>query len=160
MEFEIVINLLNNTSNDLSKFRTKKLIEINDQSRRMYNTNSGIRFKTTMLKSSLCDYSDVYILMKRTITITGAGDDAAARQADEKNKVVIFITSAPFIDCKSERNNIEIDNANDTDIVIPMYNLIEYNDNYSKTSASLWKYYKDEPNHNLADSESFESKLK
>ena len=82
MEFEKVINLLNNTSNDLSKFRTKKLIEINDQSRGMYNTNSGIRFKTTMLKSSLCDYSDVYILMKRTITITGAGDDAAARQAD------------------------------------------------------------------------------
>ena len=160
MEFEKVINLLNNTSNDLSKFRTKKLIEINDQSRGMYNTNSGIRFKTTMLKSSLCDYSDVCILMKRTITITGAGDDAAARQADEKNKVVIFITSAPFTDCKSERNNIEIDNANDTDIVIPMYNLIEYNDNYSETSASLWKYYKDEPNHNLADSESFESKLK
>ena len=128
-----------NTPNQLSKFRTKNCIEINDQSRGVYNTNSDIRFKTAMLKSSLCDYHDA---------ITGAGDDAAARQADERNKGVIFKNCAPFINCKSEINNTEIDNAKDIDIVMPMYNLIEYSDNYSKTSGSLWQYYKYEPNDN------------
>ena len=78
--------MLGNKSNQQSKFRTKNWIEINDQSRRVYNTNSDIRFKTTMLKSGLCDYSDAYILIKGTLTITGVGDDAAARQADERNK--------------------------------------------------------------------------
>ena len=78
--------MLSNKSNQQSKFRTKNWIEINDQSKRVYNTNSDIRFKTIMLKSGLCDYSDAYILIKGTLTITGVGDDAAARQADERNK--------------------------------------------------------------------------
>ena len=78
--------MLSNKSNQQSKFRTKNWIEINDQSRRVYNTNSDIKFKTIMLKSGLCDYSDAYILIKGTLTITGVGDDAAARQADERNK--------------------------------------------------------------------------
>ena len=65
-----------------------------------------------------------------------------------------------FINCKSEISNTETDNAKDIDIVMPMYNLIEYSDNYSKISGSLWEYYKDEPNDNLADSESFKSKIK
>ena len=77
-----MINFLDNKPNQLSKFRTKNWIGINDQSKRVYNTNSDIRFKTTMLKSSLCDYSDAYILAKERIAITGAGADAAARQAD------------------------------------------------------------------------------
>ena len=119
-----------------------------------------IRCNTTMLKSSLCDYSDAYILVKGIITITRAGDDAAARQADESNKVVIFKSCAPIINCKSEINDTEIDNTKDIDIVMPMYNLIQYSDNYLKTSGRLWQYYKDEPNDNLADSESFKSKLK
>ena len=135
-------------------------IEINDQSRGVYNTNSDIRFKSTMAQSSLCGYSDRYILFKGTIAITGEGADAAARQADVRNKGVIFKNCAPFINCKSEINNTEIDNAKDIDIVMPMYNLIEYSDNYSKTSGSLWQYYIDEPNDNLADSGSFESKVK
>ena len=113
-----------------------------------------------MLKSSLCDYSNAYILVKERITITGAGDDTAARQADERNKGVIFKNCAPFTNCKSEINNTEIDNAKDVDIVMPIYNLIEYSDNYSKTSGSLWQYYKDEPNDNLTVSESFKSKMK
>ena len=75
-----------------------------------------------MIKSSLYDYNGVYI----------AGDNAAARQADERNKGVIFTNCAPFTNCKSETNNIEIDNAKDIDIVMQMYNLIEYSDNYSK----------------------------
>ena len=79
MEYQKIINLLDNTPNQLSKFRTKNWIEINDQSRGVYNTNSDIRFKTTMLKSSLCYHSDTYILVKGTITITGVEDDAAAR---------------------------------------------------------------------------------
>ena len=87
MGYQKIINLPDNTSNQLSKFRTKNWIEINDQSRGVYNTNSDIRFKTTMLKSSICDYGDAYILVKGTITITGAGDNAAAKQADERNKV-------------------------------------------------------------------------
>ena len=120
----------------------------------------NIRFKTTMLKSSLCDYRDAYILFKEKITITGPGADAAARQADEKDKEVIFKHCAPFINCETEINNTEIDNAKYIDIVIPMSNLIEYSDNYSKTSGSLWEYYRDEPNDNLTDSESFKSEMK
>ena len=148
-----------NTSNQLSKFRTKNWIKINDQSTGVYTTNSDIGFKTTMLKSSLCDYSIAYILVKGIITITGAGADVAARQADERDKGVIFKNHAPFINCKTEINT-EIDNAKDIDIVMPIYNLIEYTDNYSKISGSLWHYYKDEPNDNLTDSEPFKSKIK
>ena len=113
-----------------------------------------------MLRSNLCDYADSYIPVKGTITITGAGDNAAARRADERSKGVTFKNSAPFTKCISRINNTDIDNAHDIDIVMPMYNLIEYSDNYSKTSGSLWQYYKDDPNDNLTDSKSFKSKLK
>ena len=123
-------NLLDNAPNQLSKFRRKNWIEINDQSRGVYNTNSDITFKTTMLKSTLSDYSDAYILVKTRVTINREGDDAAARQADERNKGVIFKHCASFISCKSEINNIEIDNAKDLDTVMLMYNLIEYSYNY------------------------------
>ena len=143
-----------------SKFRTKKLVEIYHESRGTCNVNSQIKFKTTMLKSSLCDYSDAYILVKGTITIAGAGDNAAARQADKRDKGVVFKNCALFTNCISEINNTQVDNAKDIDIVMPMYNLIEYSDNYAKTSGSLWQYYKDEPNNNLADSESFKFKVK
>ena len=124
MKFQKIINLLDNISNQLSKFRTKNWIEINDQSGGVYNTNSDIRFKTTILKPSLCDYSNAYILVKGAIAITGAGTDAAARQADEKDKGVIFKNCAPFINCKTETNNTEVDKTKDIDIVMPMYNLI------------------------------------
>ena len=93
-----------------------------------------------MLKSSLWDYSDAYILVKGVITVTGAKDDAAARQANERSKDVVFKKRALFINCKSEINNTEIDNAKDIDIVMPTYNLIGYNDNYSKSSERLWQY--------------------
>ena len=96
-----------------------------------------MKFKTTMLKSSLCDYSDTYILVKRNIIITGAGDNAAARQADKRDKGVAFKNCTPFTTCISEINNTQIDNAKDIDIVMPMYNLIEYGDNYAKTSGNL-----------------------
>ena len=102
--------MLDNASNQPSKFRTKNWIEMNDQSNGVYNTNKDIRFKTTMLKSSLYDYSDAHILVKGRITITGTGDDVAARQADEKNKGVLFKNCASLINCKSEINGIEINN--------------------------------------------------
>ena len=73
--------------------------------------------------NSLCDYSDAYILVKGKIIITGAGDDAATRQADERDKRVAFKSCAPFTNCVSEINDTQIDNAKDTDIVMPMYNL-------------------------------------
>ena len=129
--------MIDDTSNQPSKFRTKNWVEINDESRGTYNVNSQIKFKTTMLKSSLCGYSDTYILVKGTITITGAGADAAARQADERDKGVAFKNCAPFISCISEINNTQVDNAKDIDIVMPMYNLIEYSDNYAKTTGRL-----------------------
>ena len=111
------------------------------------------------MKSSLCDYSDAYILVKGRIKIIEARDDAGARQADEQNKGVIFKNFAPFINYISEINNTQMDNANDLDIVIPMHSLIEYSDNYSKTSGSLWKCYRDEPNDNLTYSKTFRSKM-
>ena len=112
------------------------------------------------IKSSLCDFSDSYILVKGKITITGSVADAAARQTDERGQVVVFKNCAPFTTCISKINNTETDNFKDIDIVMPMYNLIDYSDNFAKTSGSLWQYYRDEPNDNLADSESFKSKLK
>ena len=122
-----------------------------------------------MLKSSLCDYSDVYILVKGTITVNNAA--AADAEANNINKKVMFKNCAPFTNCISEINNTQIDNAKDIDIVMPMYNLIEYSDNYSKTFGSLWQYCKDIPavdnnnaivnfaENNLTDSFSFKIKL-
>ena len=111
-----------------------------------------------MLRSSLWDYGDAYILVKGNISANDTAAPAAA--ANNTNKKVIFKNCAPFTNCISKINNTQIDNAEYIDIVMPMYNLIEYSDNYSKTSGSLWQYYKDEPNDNLANSESFKSKVK
>ena len=141
MEYKKIANLLDdNKSNQPSKFRTKNWVEINDESRGTYNVKSQIKFTTTMLKSSLCDYSDAHILVKGTITITGAGDDAGARQADERDKDVVFKNCAPFTNCIGEISNTQVDNAKDIDIVMPMYNLIEYNDkNIRKFMVILWR---------------------
>ena len=104
---------------------------------------SQIKFKTTILKSSFCDYSDVYILDKWNITV----DDTSANDvaANNTNKKVIFKNWAPFTNCIGEINNTQIDNGKDIDTVMPMYILIEYNDNYSKTSGNWWQYCKDIP---------------
>ena len=161
MEYQKIANLLENevVSNQPSKFRTRNWVEVNDDSKSTY-TNANIKFKTTMLKSDLCDYAHTYIFVKDKITITGHGADATARQADERDKEVIFKNCAPFTKCISRINGTDIDNAQDIDIVMPMYNLIEYSNNYSKTSGSLWQYYRDDPSDNLTDSESFKSKIK
>ena len=137
----------------MSKVRTKNWIEINPYSGGVCNTNSDIRFKTTMLKSSLCDYNDACIFVEGRTTVTGAVDDAAVRQTNERNKGVIFKNCAPFTSCKSEINNTEINNAKDIDLVMSVHNLIEYSNNYRKTSGHLWQYYKDEANDTLTHSE-------
>ena len=94
-----------------------------------------------MLRSSLCDYRDAYILVKGNISVSNtAAEGAAANTADEK---VIFKNCAPFTNCISKINNTQIDNAEYIDIVMATYNLIEYSDNYSKTSGSLCQYCKD-----------------
>ena len=159
MEYQKIANLLNDESNQPSKFRTINLVEINDELREVYTSND-FRFKTTMLTSNLCDYADAYILVKGTITITGAGDNDAAKRLDERNKGVIFKNCAPFTKCISRINNTKIDTTQVIDIVMPMYNLTEYSDNHSKTSGSLWQYYRHDPNDNITQSESFKSKIK
>ena len=149
MEYQKIANLIDETPNQPSKFRTRNWIEINDESRGAYSVNSQIKFKTTMLKSSLCDYSDAYILVKGTISVNNTAADGVA--ANNTNKKVIFKNCAPFTNCISEIDNMQIDKANDIDIVIPMYNLIEYSDNYAKTTGSLWQYCKDMPSRNNND---------
>ena len=149
MEYQKIANLIDdNTLNQPFKFRTRNWVEINDKSRGAYNVNSQIKFKITMLKSSLCDYSDAYILVKGTISVNNTAAQGAA--ANNTNKKVIFKNCVPFTNCISEINNTQIDNAKDIDIVMPMYNLIEYSDNYAKTTGSLWQYCKDIPARNAS----------
>ena len=133
--------MIDDASNQSSKFRTKNLVDINDESRGTYNINSQTKFKTTMLKSSLCDYSNPYILVKGTIVVNNTA--AADADANNTNKKVILKICAPFTNSISEINNTQVDNAKDIDNVMVMYNLIEYSDNYSKTSGSLWQYSKE-----------------
>ena len=116
--------MIHDASNQPYKFRTKNWVEINDESRGIYNVNSQIKFKTIMLKSSLCDYSDAYILIKGTITVNNTA--AADTDANDINKKVIFKNCASFTNCISEINNSQVDNAKDIAIVMPMYNLIAY----------------------------------
>ena len=146
MEYQKIANLINETSNQTSKFRTRNWVEINDESRRAYNVNSQIKFKTTMLKSSLCDYSDAYILVKGTISVNNTA--AAGAGVNNNNRKVIVKNCAPFTNCMTKINNTQVDNAKDIDIVMPMYNLIEYSDNYAKATGSLWQYCKDIPARN------------
>ena len=170
MEYQKIANLIDgDASNQPSKFRTRNWVEINDESRGAYNVNSQIKFKTTMLKSSLCDYSDAYILVKGTISVNNTA--AAGAAANNTNKKLIFKNCAPFTNCKSEINNTQIDNAKDIDILMPMYNLIGYSDNYTKATGTLWQYCKDIPalnnndeitnftEGNLTDSFNFKTKI-
>ena len=143
MEYQKIANLLNDESNKPSKLRTRNWVEINDDITGAYSPNEQIRSKTAMLRSSLCDYSDAYILVKVNISVNNAAGAGAA--ANNTNEKVIFKNCAPFINCISKINNAQTDYAEHIDIVMPMYNLIEYSDNYSKTCGSLWQYCKDIP---------------
>ena len=116
MEYQKIANLLDNASNQPSKFRTRNWVEIND------NATKQIRFKTSMLRSSLCDYSDAYVLVKGNITVNNTTAEGTA--ADNTNKKIIFKNCAPFTNCISKINNTEVDNAEYIDIVMPMHNVI------------------------------------
>ena len=126
MQYQKIANFLDSASNKPSKFRTRNWIEINDDIRGAYSPNKQIRFKTAMLRSSLCDYSNAYILVKGNITVTNT---TAVAAANNTNKKVIFKSCSPFTNC-IRKTNTEIDNAECIDIVIPTHNLIEYRDNY------------------------------
>ena len=146
MEYQKITNLLGNRSDKVPGFITKKWIEVDDESgtaEDRYKPSKQIRFKTSMLRSDSCDYSDAYIVVKRTITVT----DPNAAAYDKK---LAFKNNAPFISCISKINNTLIDDAEDLDIVMPMYNLLEYSKSYRKTTGSLWNYYRDEPNSGLS----------
>ena len=156
MEYQKITNLLGTTLDEIPRFITKKWVEVHDQSGSAddrYKPNKQIRFKTSMLRSDLCDYSDAYIVVKGTITLDGAAN------ANKRNKGTAFKNNAPFISCISKINNTLIDNAKDLDVVMPMYNLLEYSKNYRKTTGSLWNYYRDEPSNPFSfDSISFKCK--
>ena len=92
-----------------------------------------------MLRSDLCDFSDAYIVFKGTISVKNPNNIAYDKKLALKN-------NASFTSCISKINNTLIDNAEDLDIVMPIYNLLEYSKNYRKTTGSLWNYYRDEPN--------------
>ena len=133
MKYQKIANLLDSASNKPSKFKTRNWVEINDDIRGAYSPNKQIEFKTTMLRFCLCDYSDAYLLVKENISV----NNTTAATTNNTNKKVIFNNCAPFTNCISKITNTQIDNAKYIDIVITMYKLIEYSDNYSKTSGSL-----------------------
>ena len=114
MEYQKIANLLDSASNKLSKFRKRNWIEINNDIRGAYSPNKQIRSKRTMLRSSLCDYSDAYILVKGNISL----NNTAAAAANNTSKKVIFKNCAPFTNCISQISNTQIDNAEYIDIVM------------------------------------------
>ena len=137
MEYDKINNLLSSQIENLSKFVTSEYVRVNSLSI-IYNENKSIRFKTPMLKSDLCDYSDAYILVNGAITVAGN------HPRDRQNKPVILKNNAPFISCIKKINNELIEDAEDLDVVMPMYNLLEYSENYRKTIGSFYHYYRDE----------------
>ena len=156
MEFQKIANFLDTASDDkdLPRFVTKKWIEVYEKSEENYSEiNKEIIIKTSMLRSDLCDFSDVDIVMEGTVTLEGNND------ANKRNKNLAFRNNAPFINCISKINGVQIDNVEDLAVVMPMYNLLEYSKNYRKTTGSLWNYYRDEPSTPpSSNSESFKYK--
>ena len=150
MEHDKINNLLlseDNESKQLSKFVTREYAEVNSLSN-TYNENKSIRFKTPMLRSNLCDYSDAYILAKGTTTVNNI--------RDKRNRPLILKNNAPFVSCITRINGELIEDADYLDIVMSMYNLLDYSKNYRKTIGSLYNYYRDELS-NDADDNNFDN---
>ena len=143
MENQKIINLLDKTDTDSKHFATKKWYIINDENNTNYgvNKNTGadnpdtIKYDTRVLKPNLCDYAEAYILVDGTIRAAAA--DANTRLA--------LKNCAPFTKCNLEINDEHVDTAENLDITMPMYNLIEYSDNYQNSSVTLYQYKRDEP---------------
>ena len=138
METQKIINFLNNTDNEKLKICNKKWYVIDSESEGNYSKDDSIKFLTRSIESSLCDYSDAYILFTGNINVTGG----------DANTKVAFKNCAPFEDCRTEINDTFVDYADFINITMPMYNLIEYSDNYSDTSGSLWNFKRDEITNN------------
>ena len=130
MEYQKVINLLDNTPNEPHKFMKKNWVKINDESRGMYYEHNQIRFKTSMLRSTLCDFSNSYILVRGTLAVVNTG--VQGQSNNPTNKKVALKNCAPFTNCINKINNTQVDDAHDINIVMPMNNLIKYSDYYSK----------------------------
>ena len=128
METQKIVNLLNGSDNENSKFATKKWYVIDSESNGNYSKDEEIKFLTRSLESNLCDNSDAYILVTGNITVAGGN----------ANTKVAFKNCAPFKRCRTEINETFVDDADFINIAMPMYNLIEYSDNYSDTSGRLW----------------------
>ena len=166
MEYDKINNLLRSEelgaavgseSENLSKFVAREYDRVNSLSN-MYNENKSIRFKTCMLRSDLCDYADAYILVNGTITVTAAV--VANNIRDKKNRKLISKNNAPFVSCISRINGELIEDADDLDIVMPIYNLLEYSKNYRKTIGSLYNYYRDKlPNDNNNNFAKYKNKI-
>ena len=133
MEFQKIANLLDATSDDkyLPRFVTKKWIEVYDQSAGNYNVNKEIILKRSIPRSDLCDFRDLYIAVKGDIPLEIDND------ANKRNENLAFKNNAPFTNCISKTNGVKIDNAEDLDALMPMYNLLQYSKNYRKTTGSL-----------------------
>ena len=136
MEYQKILNLLNEASN--SKFVTRKWNTVNDNSKANYDVGNEIIYNTEVLKSNLCDYNGTYILVR--VTITAAPTTQVA-----------FKNSAPFTKFITKVDGTTIHDAEDLDLVIPIYNLIEYSSNFSKKTGILWFYSKGEPTNFNAD---------
>ena len=147
MEHDKINTLLlseDNESKQLSKFVTREYAEVKSLSNK-YNENKSIRLKTPMLRSNLCDYSDAYILVKGTIRVTAPEvNNNANNIRDKRNRPLILKNNAPFVSCITRIDGELIEDADDLDIVMPIYNLLEYSKNYRKTIGSLYSYYRDE----------------
>ena len=146
MEYDKINNLLlseDNESEKLSKFVTREYVRVNSLSN-TYKENKSIRFKTPLLRSNLSNYSDAHILVKGIITVTTPGDNNGANNIrDKRNRPLILKNNAPFVSCITRINAELIEDADDLDIVMSMYNL-EYSKNYRKTIGSLYNHYRDE----------------
>ena len=148
MEYQKITNLLGTMLDEVPRFITKKWVEVHDQSgsgNDRYKPSKQITFKTLILRSNLCDFSDTYIVVKEKVTVTGGSNSS------RKNRPLAFKNNAPFIGWISKINVVLIDNTEDLDIAMPFYNLIEYSKNYRKTTGSLWNYYRDELRHDTND---------
>ena len=134
METQKTVKFLNGSDNGNLKFATKKWYVIDSESKGVYSPKNPIKFLPCSWESSLLHYSDAHVLVTRNIAVVGA----------DNNTKVAFKNSAPFIKCRTEMNGTFIDEAQHINIAIPMYNLIEYSDNYSDTTGSLWQFKIDE----------------
>ena len=135
METQKIVNLLNGSDNENSKFATKKWYIIDSESKSNSLPDNEIKFLTSSLESNLCNYSDAYILVTGNINIAGSNDN---------NTKVAFKNCAPFKKFRTEINETFVDEVVRMNIAMYMYNLIEYSDNYSDTSSSLWQFKRDE----------------